>query len=172
MPDLAGMKLGHQRRYLVYEVHIDNPQLLEDIEITNFVKFHTTTVLRPNDAGSMTIGDPAVTLPTIPIESKLCILKTYPFCKQSFVIDCINPCYFYVSIYLENYHHYETTCSSTCTNIYPESRVVFSSYLHMHKVGRQIWYSQTKFNDNGNFKEKLIMVYHLCLYFFHCRWDF
>lgn len=70
MPSLAGMKLGHHRRYLVFEVHIDNPRLLEDIEITNLVKVHTTSVLRPNDAGSMTIGDPVVTLPSIPIESK------------------------------------------------------------------------------------------------------
>ena len=68
MPNLAGMKLGHHRRYIVFEVHIDNPQLLKGVEITNLVKIYTTSVLRPNDAGSMTVGDPAVTLPNIPIE--------------------------------------------------------------------------------------------------------
>ena len=69
MPDLAGMKLGHHRRFLVYEVHVDNPQLLQGVAITNVVKIHTTSNLRPYDAGSMTIGDPAVTLPSIPLGS-------------------------------------------------------------------------------------------------------
>ena len=69
---------------------------------------------------------------------------------------------FLLFCFIGNYYHYETTCSPSCTKNYPESRVVFSSYLHMHKVGRQIWYSLTRFDESGSIYERSILVLKSC----------
>jgi hypothetical protein len=50
--------------------------------------------------------------------------------------------------------HYETTCTSSCTQRFVSDRHVFSSFLHMHQVGRKIWTSLLKFDSEKNLVSK------------------
>jgi hypothetical protein len=56
MPSDVGLKLGNHRRYIIYEVHLSNPNLVTGVNISNILKFHTASVLRKVNGGSMVIG--------------------------------------------------------------------------------------------------------------------
>ena len=44
--------------------------------------------------------------------------------------------------------HYETTCPMDCTNTFTTDRYIFSSFVHMHQVGKTIWTSLLKYDEN------------------------
>ena len=126
VPDEAGILIGSDLRYIVMEAHLDNPNLDTGVTVTDIARFHTTSTLRPENAGSMVVGDPAVLLDVIPGGN--------------------------------NDKHFETTCPSGCTKTFPVERHVFSSFLHMHQVGRTIWTSLMKY-DGDNLVSKNIYDY-------------
>jgi hypothetical protein len=66
LPEEAGLLLGQEVRYIVVETHLDNPSHATGGTVTDVVKFHTTSTLRPNHAGAMVVGDPAIFLTTVP----------------------------------------------------------------------------------------------------------
>ena len=66
IPDEAGILIGSDLRYIVVEAHLDNPKLDTGVTVTDIARFHTTSTLRPLNAGSMAVGDPAIRLKGIP----------------------------------------------------------------------------------------------------------
>ena len=66
IPEDAGLLLGVDVRYIVVEVHIDNPDHHTGRAVTDIIKLHTASTLRPYHAGSMVVGDPVVLLGVIP----------------------------------------------------------------------------------------------------------
>ena len=116
VPDEAGILIGSDLRYIVVEVHLDNPKLDTGVTVTEVARFHTTSTLRPSNAGSMVVGDPLIQLRRIPGG--------------------------------QTRMHFETTCPSGCTKMFPAERHVFSSFLHMHQFGRTIWTSLMKYDDH------------------------
>jgi hypothetical protein len=127
LPQDVGFKIGvGATRYLVMEFHIDNPMLEEGTTIQSSITLHTTSngTFRTFDAGSMTIGDPAVTLGYDYYNS-----KDVPIPGNTSRV------------------HYEASCPQLCTKRMPGPIQVFSSFLHMHKMGKELW--STHYDSNG-----------------------
>lgn len=57
---------------------------------------------------------------------------------------------------VKNNFEYEFTCPSACTNKFSESINVFSSFLHMHTTGREIY--SNKFDEDNKFVENINKV--------------
>lgn len=116
VPSSAGIPIGSSStRYVILEVHFNNPSLTSGINVQSVgVNLTTTSVLRTYNAGSLVAGDPTISITDSSLQS------TRITAGQSSVAI-------------------ETTCSSNCTKYFPITRNVFSSFLHMHSVGKKIW---------------------------------
>jgi len=63
-PQEAGVLIGSTAaRYVVLELHVDNPNVMSGIKITTGIRLHTTTTLRANDIGTLVLGNPTVNFP-------------------------------------------------------------------------------------------------------------
>lgn len=66
IPDEAGFKLSATgNRYIIVEVHVNNPSATTGINITNIVRLKTTSTLRRSNAATMIVGDSLVSFPNI-----------------------------------------------------------------------------------------------------------
>jgi len=68
VPEEAGFRIGasaNATKFVVLEIHYNNPADVSNVVDNSGVRFHYTTDLRPNDAGVMVLGDPAVS--SVPI---------------------------------------------------------------------------------------------------------
>jgi len=62
-PPEVGILIGQKNRYLVLEVHVDNPtQIKGTVEITDLIRIYTASKLRQYNGGTMIIGDPMAQL--------------------------------------------------------------------------------------------------------------
>eukprot|EP00293_Proteomonas_sulcata_P015087 CAMPEP_0184299412 /NCGR_PEP_ID=MMETSP1049-20130417/10038_1 /TAXON_ID=77928 /ORGANISM="Proteomonas sulcata, Strain CCMP704" /LENGTH=497 /DNA_ID=CAMNT_0026609845 /DNA_START=132 /DNA_END=1625 /DNA_ORIENTATION=+ len=63
-PDEAGLRiLTATYRYMLLEIHYDNPGATTGFSDSSGLKLHHTTTLRPNDIGLLVIGDPTIDIP-------------------------------------------------------------------------------------------------------------
>ena len=65
LPTAAGFRAGldaSELDYLNIEIHYDNPSLVANVVDTSGFRAYYTNTLRPNDAGSLWVGDPRVQL--------------------------------------------------------------------------------------------------------------
>jgi Copper type II ascorbate-dependent monooxygenase, C-terminal domain len=75
MPPEAGILLTNQNKFLIMETHYDNADLVTDSVDESGVTMCYADKLRPNDAGVLNTGDPAVSLFGTPVVSG----KNYTF---------------------------------------------------------------------------------------------
>jgi hypothetical protein len=94
------------------QIHYDNP--VHDVgQIDNSgIRLHYETTLRPIEAGVLSLGDPAVSNFKNPIKAGTGLLE------------------------------YEYDCPSACTSKWNQTLHVFGNFLHMHKIGAQMWGKQ------------------------------
>ena len=120
IPSDAGMVIGQNTRYIVVEVHLNNRKTDSGVDISTLgVNLTTTTNLRKYNATSLTTGDPGISFPSSSVQAT------------------------YITAGLGT-QKWETMCSPTCTNYYIPSKVsIFSSFLHLHSSGKQIWLTKT-----------------------------
>jgi hypothetical protein len=55
----------------------------------------------------------------------------------------------------QSFVHYETSCSSACTTSWPNDITVVGSFLHMHAVGKQMWTSHWRGNQQLPISNKI-----------------
>ncbi|CAM9610085.1 unnamed protein product, partial [Ectocarpus fasciculatus] len=122
LPPAAGIRIGQGgARYIIVETHLNNPSNIRGLAAAKLgVKMQTASVLREHDAAALTIGDPSISLSA-----------TGDFDRYN------------------SYIHHETTCSSACTSNFLGDLNVFASFLHMHKYGRQMWTTVSRFNEDS-----------------------
>ena len=116
-PPDVGIPIGKVTRYLVIELHIDNPQNLKDVVINDVVKVYTTTKLRKYNGGTLVVGDPLALMGKMP--------------QNNGTTDKLG------------------TCTAACTENFKTPITVVSSFLHMHKYGREIYITK-KSKETGN----------------------
>jgi hypothetical protein len=107
-------------RYIVIEVHYDNPSRASNLTDDSGVKLYLTSGVspsRPNEVGTLSVGDVSLSLPSIP--AGLSSL------------------------------HYETMCPTECTQQFSGPLNVIGSFLHMHAIGRQIYTTKTAASDQS-----------------------
>lgn len=89
-PNNTGYQLGHRAgRYLIVEMHLDNPELLSGVKVTGGVTLKTTKHAPQYNVGCLVLGDPAVRFPTIPaLRAKTTIESHCPAaCTKTFAGD-------------------------------------------------------------------------------------
>ncbi|KAH3790318.1 hypothetical protein DPMN_168516 [Dreissena polymorpha] len=64
MPDVAGVRIGKGSfKYLLLQIHWNNPQLRGDLTDQSGFRLHVTTRLRPYDVGNVQIGQNKINIP-------------------------------------------------------------------------------------------------------------
>ena len=128
LPLQSGFRVGGSgARYVVFEIHVNNPGLDEGQSMTASMRLGLTPVgsFRPENAGTMVIGDPALTLDMNPLT----------FAK-------VNP------LQAGKVTAKETACMSACTAAKMRGPVqVFASVLHGHQLMQSSWTNH--FSANG-----------------------
>lgn len=154
LPAAAGIRAGTGgARYLVLEVHMNNPTLMANVPLNAGVRLYLTATgsFRANDAGALLIGDPVVSFSERALSSFIlthcrvllsaCSSLVAP-AAVSFLIPCLRRAARLGPIPPRTaLVHRAGTCSSACTARFGGEVTVFSSFLHMHMLGRQAWTS-------------------------------
>jgi hypothetical protein len=128
LPLEAGYRMGSGgSRYIILEFHIDNPTGASGSVDGSVDIFTVNGTLRKYDAGSMVVGDPTVSLDVVIGPGGRG--SRVPMAKGT------------------KRKHFETSCHSACTKYMYGPINIFSSFLHMHKFGKEIW--TTQFDTDG-----------------------
>ena len=136
LPQEAGYRVGlgaGVSRYLVLEAHINNPNdAVTGVVVSDLVNLYFASRLRPNDAGTLIVGDPSLSqegkaLPTGVVTSQYNYACT-PTCTQMLGAGGGSG-----------------TPATAANNKVPTINI-FSSFLHMHAWGRQAWSTKVEYN--------------------------
>jgi len=126
LPAEAGFKIGgaNGARYVVLEIHYDNPMNLANMrDHSGFELFYTNT-LRANDAGVVTMADPTTDLRNT---------FSTPYVSGNLPVG-------------QSLIHRQATCPSACTKqSFSQPITIFSEFLHMHHFGQKMY---TEIYDN------------------------
>ena len=118
-PASAGIRIGaNHLKYLIAEVHYNNPQSTQGVTDTSVIQLVYTTTMRTHDVGMLTVGDPGTRFASIPANTA----------SKAYEAVCSSAC-----------------TSLTGAGQWPTSGVnVFNSFLHMHQFGTKMWNTQMR----------------------------
>jgi hypothetical protein len=118
-PASAGIRIGaNNLKYLIAEVHYNNPQSTQGVTDTSVIQLVYTTTMRAHDVGMLTVGDPATRFASIPANTA----------SKAYEAVCSSAC-----------------TSLTGAGQWPSSGInVFNSFLHMHQFGTKMWNTQMR----------------------------
>jgi len=133
LPDVAGLPIGGKdSRYIIVELHVNNPKKLKGTPVVGGMRIHTASRLRAQNATTLQLGDVFVTGldidPTLPAGS-----KAWSKQHQQRRIPLNLPT-----------RHYEANCPSQCTGLMLGPVTAVNSFLHMHQFGRTVFTSRTR----------------------------
>jgi len=110
LPEEAGIRITSDLRHFVVEIHYNNPLLESNVIDNTAIAFVMTRTLRPNDLGTIVVGDPATGSDSLrPGQT-----------AEHRVGVCDQAC---TSLALEG----------------TEGLTIMGSFLHMHSFGRRMW---------------------------------
>lgn len=138
LPDQAGFRVsssGQDLRYILVQMHYDNPSGLTGLTDTTKFRMHYSNTLRPNDAWMLSLGDPFVTF-GIGAEDTVNEIGVLPSGQ-------------------ENVHRIGT-CPKECTKLWPQDITLFSSMLHMHYYGEKMY--TDLYSEDGTFVKAISRI--------------
>jgi len=131
LPPEAGMPVGETSfgtRYVVIEIHYDNPEQLSGEVDDTAINIYATTALRPHDASVLNAGDPITAMESLP--EGVSAVHRQGVC--------------------------ESVCTEAAMPNPDDEITLFGVFNHQHSHGKKMWTNH--FSKTGDFKRTIAPV--------------